>query len=142
MTYNEAHQIREVLESIKWADEILLVDSFSTDGTVEIGKEFGAKIISEKFCGFGKLRNFAVDGSANDWMLSIDSDERCIQSWRRRSEERCRLQPLTRIWCRVKIIFSDGGFEGAGGIRITGSRNSLTARRCAIVRIWCMRGTN
>jgi glycosyltransferase involved in cell wall biosynthesis len=77
MTYNEAHQIREVLESIKWADEILLVDSFSTDGTVEIGKEYGAKIISEKFCGFGKLRNFAVDGSANDWMLSIDSDERC-----------------------------------------------------------------
>ena len=77
MTFNEAHQIGAVLETIKWADELILVDSFSTDGTVEIAKKYGAKIVSEKFCGFGKLRNFALDAAANDWMLSIDSDERC-----------------------------------------------------------------
>lgn len=77
LTFNEARQIREVLESIKWADEIIVVDSFSTDGTVEIAKEFNAHVISEKFCGFGKLRNFALDASKNDWMLSIDADERC-----------------------------------------------------------------
>ena len=77
LTFNEARQIREVLESIKWADEIIVVDSFSTDGTVEIAREFNARVISEKFCGFGKLRNFALDASKNDWMLSIDADERC-----------------------------------------------------------------
>jgi glycosyltransferase involved in cell wall biosynthesis len=77
LTFNEARQIREVLESIKWADEIILVDSFSTDGTVEIAREFNARVISEKFCGFGKLRNIALDVSRNDWMLSIDADERC-----------------------------------------------------------------
>jgi len=77
LTYNEAGQIRAVLESIKWADEIVVVDSFSTDGTVEIAREYNARIVSEKFCGFGKLRNFALDASRNDWMLSIDSDERC-----------------------------------------------------------------
>src|SRR5579859_2045637 len=77
LTFNEARQIREVLESIKWADEIIIVDSFSTDGTVEIAREFNARVISEKFCGFGKLRNFALDASKNDWMLSIDADERC-----------------------------------------------------------------
>jgi len=76
-TFNEARQIRAVLESIKWADEIILVDSFSSDGTVEIAREYGARIISEKFCGFGKLRNMALDASSHDWMLSIDSDERC-----------------------------------------------------------------
>jgi len=77
LTFNEAAQIRAVLESVKWADEIILVDSFSTDGTVEIAKEYGARIISEKFCGFGKLRNLALAASANDWMVSIDADERC-----------------------------------------------------------------
>lgn len=77
LTFNEARQIRDVLESVKWADEIIVVDSFSTDGTVEIAREFGAKIISEKFCGFGRLRNFALDAAKNDWILSIDSDERC-----------------------------------------------------------------
>lgn len=77
LTLNEAGQIRAVLESVKWADEIIVVDSFSTDDSVEIAHEFGAKIISEKFCGFGKLRNYALDAAQNDWVLSIDSDERC-----------------------------------------------------------------
>ena len=76
-TFNEARQIRAVLESVKWADEIILVDSFSSDGTVEIAREYGARIISAKFCGFGKLRNMALDASSHDWMLSIDADERC-----------------------------------------------------------------
>ena len=77
LSFNEARQIRDVLESVKWADELILVDSFSTDGTVEIAKEYGARILSETFCGFGALRNKALDASSNDWMLSIDSDERC-----------------------------------------------------------------
>ncbi len=77
LTFNEARQIREVLESIKWADELIVIDSFSTDGTVEIAREYNARVISEKFCGFGRLRNFALDASKNNWMLSIDADERC-----------------------------------------------------------------
>src|ERR1051325_8532698 len=81
MSYNEARQIREVMETIKWADEIVLLDSFSTDGTVEIAREYGAKIVSEKFCGFGRLRNLALAASSNDWMVSIDSDERCTPAF-------------------------------------------------------------
>ncbi len=77
LSFNEARQIRAVLESVRWADEILLVDSFSTDGTVEIAREYGARILSEKFCGFGKLRNIALDAAQHDWVLSIDADERC-----------------------------------------------------------------
>jgi glycosyltransferase involved in cell wall biosynthesis len=77
LSLNEAGQIREVLESVKWADEIILVDSFSTDGTVEIAREYGARILSEKFCGFGALRNKALDAARHDWILSIDADERC-----------------------------------------------------------------
>jgi glycosyltransferase involved in cell wall biosynthesis len=62
---------------VKWADEIIVMDSFSADGAVEIAREFGAKIISEKFCGFGKLRNLALDAAKHDWIFSIDADERC-----------------------------------------------------------------
>jgi len=77
LSYNEARQIRAVLESVKWAEEIILVDSFSTDGTVEIAREYGARVVSEKFCGFGKLRNKALEAATHDWILSIDADERC-----------------------------------------------------------------
>src|SRR5437660_5527533 len=77
ITYNEGAQIRAMLESITWADEIIVVDSFSTDGTAEICREFNARVISQKFCGFGKLRNIAIDAASHDWIFSIDSDERC-----------------------------------------------------------------
>ncbi len=79
LTRNEGRQIRAVLESVKWADEIIVVDSFSTDGTVEIAREYNARVISEKFRGFGHLRNCALDAAANDWIFSIDADERCTQ---------------------------------------------------------------
>jgi len=77
LTLNEARQIRAVLESVTWADEIIVVDSFSTDGTVEIAREYNARVISEKFCGFGKLRNLALDAAKHDWIFSLDADERC-----------------------------------------------------------------
>src|SRR5438270_5070139 len=77
LSFNEANQIRAVLESVKWADEIILVDSFSTDGTVEIAREYHARILGEKFCGFGRLRNKALGAASHTWMLSIDADERC-----------------------------------------------------------------
>ena len=77
LSFNEARQIREVLETVAWADELVLVDSFSTDGTVEIARTFGARVISEQFGGFGKLRNRALETATHDWILSIDADERC-----------------------------------------------------------------
>jgi glycosyltransferase involved in cell wall biosynthesis len=77
LTLNEARQMRAVLESVKWADEILVMDSFSTDGTVELAREYKARVVQEAFCGFGTLRNHAVAAASHDWVLSIDADERC-----------------------------------------------------------------
>jgi glycosyltransferase involved in cell wall biosynthesis len=77
LTLNEDRQIRAVLESVKWADEIIVVDSFSTDKTVEMARGYNARILSEKFCGFGKLRNLALDAAKHDWIFSLDADERC-----------------------------------------------------------------
>ena len=79
ITFNEKDKITDCLESVKWADEIVVLDSFSTDGTVEICGKYTGKIIQKKFEGFGKLRNAAVEACSNDWVLSIDADERVTE---------------------------------------------------------------
>lgn len=76
LTFNEEAKIRDCLESVTWADEIVILDSFSTDRTVEICQNYTDRIIEKEFTGFGKLRNLAVEQCANDWVLSVDADER------------------------------------------------------------------
>ncbi|MCW9005709.1 MAG: glycosyltransferase family 2 protein [Gammaproteobacteria bacterium] len=73
---NEEKRIRQCLESVKWADEIVLVDSGSTDRTLEIAKEFTDKIfVNTDWQGFGPQKKRAVDYAKNDWVLALDSDE-------------------------------------------------------------------
>jgi glycosyltransferase involved in cell wall biosynthesis len=62
---------------VLWADEIILADSNSTDGTSEIAKSLGVKVINIPFNGFGKLRNTIISHCSGEWILSLDSDERC-----------------------------------------------------------------
>lgn len=77
ITYNEAKNIREVLECFHFCEEIIVVDSYSTDKTLEIAAEFqNVKIIQNKFEDFTKQRNFALDNAKNDWVLFLDGDER------------------------------------------------------------------
>jgi glycosyltransferase involved in cell wall biosynthesis len=76
ITLNEKEKIKDCLESVKWADEIVVVDSGSTDGTLEICESYQAKIFQKKFEGFGDLRNFALQCCSYDWVLSVDTDER------------------------------------------------------------------
>ncbi len=78
ISYNEADKIRPAIESvIRWADEVILCDSHSTDNTVEIATSFGVKVIQIDFNGFGKLRNEAIAACRYNWIFSLDSDERC-----------------------------------------------------------------
>src|SRR5712692_7793623 len=74
-TYNCAAIVRATLESIKWADEILVVDSFSTDGTLEICREYGARIIQHEYIQSAKQKNWAIPQCAHEWVLQVDTDE-------------------------------------------------------------------
>ena len=74
--YNEEANLRELLPTVKWADEIVFVDSFSTDGTAALCAEHGVRHVNIKFEGFGKLRNDTLALLKHDWVVSIDSDER------------------------------------------------------------------
>lgn len=76
IAYNEAKNLREVLPTVLWADEVLVADSFSTDDTADVCRTFGVRHVNLKFEGFGKLRNDAVALLKYDWVVSIDSDER------------------------------------------------------------------
>jgi glycosyltransferase involved in cell wall biosynthesis len=77
IAYNEAEKIHEALSSVLWADEIVLVDSNSTDGTQDIAAGLGARVVQVEFKGFGDLRNQALLHCTGDWIFSLDSDERC-----------------------------------------------------------------
>lgn len=74
---NEARNIRACLESVVWADEIIVVDSGSTDDTVAICKEFGAQVYVHDWPGFGAQKNRALGYASKDWVLSLDADE-CV----------------------------------------------------------------
>ena len=75
ITFNEEHNIARTLESVKWADEIVVVDSGSTDRTCEIARQYGAKVIIEPWRGFAAQKNFSIEQCSGDWILSLDADE-------------------------------------------------------------------
>jgi glycosyltransferase involved in cell wall biosynthesis len=76
ITLNAASQLRPTLESLAFCDEIVVVDSGSTDGTQALAREFGAKVIAAEWLGFGPMKQFAVAQAGHDWVLCVDSDER------------------------------------------------------------------
>ncbi|SVA84950.1 uncharacterized protein METZ01_LOCUS137804 [marine metagenome] len=82
IAYNEAEKIRDCINSVLWADEIIVADSHSTDGTTEIASKLGAKVIHIPFKGYGDLRNQAISNCKGDWIFSLDSDERCTEEVR------------------------------------------------------------
>jgi len=82
IAYNERDKIRAAISSVKWADEILVVDSWSTDGTTEIALEMGARVIHAAFNGYGDIRNKAIAECKYSWIFSLDCDERCTKDSR------------------------------------------------------------
>lgn len=76
ITKNEAANLVACLEAVQFADEVIVVDSGSTDGTVAIARTAGAKVIETGWPGFGPQKNRALDAATGDWVLSLDADER------------------------------------------------------------------
>jgi ADP-heptose:LPS heptosyltransferase len=80
ITYNEEHNIKDVLENLDFADEIIVVDSFSTDKTAEIAKSFqNVQVVEHPFENYALQRNFAISLATNPWILFLDADERLTQ---------------------------------------------------------------
>lgn len=84
LTKNCADKVRNCLESVKWADEIIIVDGHSTDGTVEIAREYTDKVIDSEFEGFGEERNKGARQASGNWILELDADEIVTDAFRER----------------------------------------------------------
>lgn len=75
ITFNEEDNIKRYVESLSFADEIIIVDSYSTDATPQLAKELNVKFIQKEFIDFSSQRNFAIQQAAHDWILFFDLDE-------------------------------------------------------------------
>jgi glycosyltransferase involved in cell wall biosynthesis len=76
ITLDEAEHIGAAIDSAAWADEIVVVDSGSTDGTTDIARAKGATVLSREWSGYVDQKNFAAERVSNDWIFSLDADER------------------------------------------------------------------
>jgi len=76
ITFNEAEHIAAALESVAWADEVVVVDSHSTDGTAALAERWGARVVVRDWPGYSAQKNYAAEIASHDWILSIDADER------------------------------------------------------------------
>lgn len=100
ITLNEADRIGECIASLAFCDEVVLVDSGSTDGTRGIASEAGARVIEHAFEGYRAQKDFAVKQARHDWVLCLDADERVTPRLRTAIE-----------------AAREGGFDGAAGYR-------------------------
>lgn len=75
ITLNEEENLSRTLRSVQWAEQIVVVDSGSTDRTVEIARSFGADVYEQGWTGFAAQKNFAIAQCRGDWVLSLDADE-------------------------------------------------------------------
>ena len=86
ITYNEADRIEACLQSVSFCDEIIVVDSHSTDATRELAARLGARVIERDWPGYRSQKQFAVESASNDWVLCLDADERVSEKLRREIE--------------------------------------------------------
>ena len=96
ITLNEEANIRGCLESIKWADEILVTDSGSKDDTINICKEYGVRFFIDEWHGFGKQKNLIARRAINNWILNIDADERITPELRK----------------EIEVVLDNGNYDG------------------------------
>ena len=83
ITFNEESNIKPACESVAWADEIVVVDSNSTDATRDFAEACGARVIRNSWPGFGAQKQFAVEQAKHDWIFSLDADERVSDELKR-----------------------------------------------------------
>src|SRR5207249_10104784 len=122
ITLNEEDRIAETIGSLSCCDEVLVVDSGSTDRTREIARSRGARVIEHPWQGYSKQKNFAARQARNDWILSIDADERLsieladeLVSWKKKPLPLGEAAPRSASPIGRSLNGSAG--EGSGGER-------------------------
>ena len=141
ITKNEEKNIGRCLASLKWADEIVVVDTNSTDRTVEICRQHTEQVFSESWHGYGKQKNICAMHAKNRWILNIDADEVVTSTGRlRRSKKFLKKDHDIRpISFQEKITSATDGFDLAVGIQ-TKYYDCIIKKRFHLVNPRCTKG--
>ena len=97
ITLNAAAQLPDCLASVAFADEVVVVDSGSSDDTAQVAARYGARVIVKEWLGFGRQKQFAVEQASHDWVLCLDADER-VSPELRASIERALAAPVAPVY--------------------------------------------
>jgi glycosyltransferase involved in cell wall biosynthesis len=114
-TFNEEANVADCVESTLWADEIVLVDSYSTDQTVEIARRYPIQILEREYFGSAAQKNWAMDRVANEWVLIVDADERVTEPLAREILTTLSTQPsVYGFYIRRENVFVDRVIRHSG----------------------------
>ncbi|HUK37013.1 MAG TPA: glycosyltransferase family 2 protein [Vicinamibacterales bacterium] len=105
ITKNEAADIADALASVDWADERIVVDSCSTDDTAAIAGRHGARVVAREWAGYVAQKNYAASLARNDWILSLDADERVTPELARNIQQTLRTEPADRGYRMPRVTF-------------------------------------
>jgi len=102
---NEEAHLRETLNALRWVDEIVVVDSGSTDKTVDVAREFTDKIYIKPWMGYGKQKNFALSKAKSEWVLSIDGDETVTEELAKEVMEAVKNDEYDGYLINIQLVF-------------------------------------
>jgi glycosyltransferase involved in cell wall biosynthesis len=105
ITLNEEHNIARAIESVKFADEVIIVDSGSTDKTLEIIRSFGIEPIHNDWPGYAKQKQFAMEQCKNEWVLNIDADEEITPALANKFSEIIKNDKYASVRCTRNDVF-------------------------------------
>jgi len=117
LTKNEARHIGDCIKSVQWADEVILEDSFSDDGTTAIARDLNAHIFKSEFINFAVARNTALDNAkmlGADWVLFVDADERITPDLAQEIQEVVKNNEITGWWVPRYNIMWGHTMRGGG----------------------------
>src|SRR5690554_1382064 len=102
-TFNEEAYLEDALFSVRFADEIIVIDSFSTDSTPAIAKKYATKFLQRNFDNFSNQKNFALKEATGDWVLFVDADERVPYALKTEVLETIKNPKIGRASCRERV---------------------------------------
>ncbi len=117
ITFNEEENIGAACKSVAWADEIVVVDSNSSDATREIAASLGARVLVNDWPGFAAQKQFAVENASHDWIFSLDADERLSDELKKSIEQLCQVaeEKLADGYRVARRTFYQGRWIKGGG---------------------------
>jgi glycosyltransferase involved in cell wall biosynthesis len=115
-TFNEEHNIEAALASVSWADEVIVVDSFSTDQTIAIAKEHGARVLQREYEHSASQKNWTIPQATHEWIFLLDADERVDENLRKEIKETLNNKANTEAayWIKRRNFFMGSEIKYSG----------------------------